>query len=155
MTLVAERVIPRRGEFIHSLLSEDHQHLERFFQEIIAWAREGEHASLRGDWQRFERELTSHMDLEEQEILPAFACDHQAEAQAIRDEHVRIRAGLTELGIDLDLHCLRAERVEDFIGLLRAHARREEALLYPWASHRTAERQTGRGEWPICCLDCR
>jgi hemerythrin superfamily protein len=135
--LRAEGAVPRRGEFIHSMLSEDHRHLERLFQEIVAWAHEGEHRTLRGEWQRFERELTTHMELEEEEILPAFSHEHLAEAQAIREEHARIRAGLTELGIDLDLHCLRAERVEAFIGLLRAHAKREEALIYPWASHST------------------
>lgn len=133
----AERAIPRRGEFIHAMMSEDHRHLEVLFEEIVKSAREGEHATMRGEWQRFEWELTSHMELEEQEILPAFSRDHLAEAQAIRDEHARIRAGLTEMGIELDLHCLRAERVEAFIGLLRAHAKREEALLYPWASHST------------------
>lgn len=137
MKLRAERLAPRRGEFIHSMLSEDHWHLEQLFQEIVACAQEGEHASLRGGWQRFERELTSHMELEEQEILPAFAREHLAEAQGIREEHARIRAALTEMGVELDLHCLRAERVEALIGLLRAHARREEALLYPWASHST------------------
>lgn len=137
MKLRAERVMPRRGEFIHDMLSEDHRHLDRLFQEIVAWAHEGEHATLRGEWQRFERELTSHMELEEQEILPAFSGEHLAEAQSIRDEHARIRAGLTELGIELDLHCLRAESVEAFIGHLRAHAKREEALLYPWASRST------------------
>jgi len=133
----AEGAIPRRGEFIHSMMSEDHRHLEQLFQEIVAWAHEGEHASLRGEWQRFERELLSHLELEEQEILPAFSREHLAEARSIRDEHASIRAGLTELGVELDLHCLRAERVEAFIGLLRAHAKREEALLYPWASHST------------------
>jgi hemerythrin-like domain-containing protein len=136
--LRAERVMPRRGEFIHVMLSEDHAHLERLLQELVARVRQGDRATLRGDWQRFERELTSHMELEEQEILPSFQREHPAEARAIRDEHARIRAGLTEMGIDLDLHCLRAERVEAFIELLRAHARREEALFYPWASHTTA-----------------
>jgi hemerythrin-like domain-containing protein len=129
---------PRRGEFIHAMMSEDHRYLERLFVQIVARVREGESATLRGDWQRFERELSSHMELEEQEILPAFAREHLADAQAIREEHARIRTGLTELGIDLDLHCLRAERVEAFIALLRAHARREEALFYPWASRTTA-----------------
>jgi hemerythrin-like domain-containing protein len=136
--LRAERLSPRRGEFIHAMLSEDHEHLERLFQEIVARVRGCDHATIRGDWQRFERELSSHMDLEEREILPAFSREHGDEAQAIRQEHARIRAGLTELGIDLDLHCLRAERVESFIDLLRSHARREEALLYPWASHTTS-----------------
>lgn len=125
---------PRRREFIHAMLSEDHQHLDRLFGDIVASCLRGDHVSVRPDWERFERELSSHMDLEEQEILPAFSREHRGEAEGIREEHARIRAALLEMGIDLDLHCLRAERVEAFVALLRAHARREEALLYPWAS---------------------
>jgi hemerythrin-like domain-containing protein len=100
----------------------------------VAACKRGEPAELRGQWSRFERELSSHLDLEEHEILPAFARAHLAEAQGLRDEHTAIRAALTEMGVDLDLHCLRADRVEAFIQLLRAHARREDGLLYPWAS---------------------
>ena len=127
---------PRRRprDFIHAMLSEDHQHLDRLFREIVATCRGGDFVSMRAEWDRFERELGSHLELEEHEILPAFARNHPAEAQGIRDEHASIRAALTELGVDLDLHCLRADRVEAFIALLRAHARREEGLLYPWAS---------------------
>jgi hemerythrin superfamily protein len=125
---------PRQRDFIRAMLSEDHQHLDRLFQEIVASCHAGDHDSMRANWTRFERELTSHMDLEEHEILPAFARAHRSEAQGIRDEHAAIRTALTEMGVDLDLHCLRADRVEAFISLLRAHARREESLLYPWAN---------------------
>jgi hemerythrin-like domain-containing protein len=125
---------PRQRDFIRSMLSDDHQHLESLFRDVVATCQRGDPAELRGEWARFERELSSHLDLEEHEILPAFARAHLSEAQGIRDEHDAIRAALTELGVDLDLHCLRAERVEAFIQLLRAHARREEGVLYPWAS---------------------
>jgi hemerythrin superfamily protein len=125
---------PRRPNFVLTMLSEDHQRLEGLFREIVASCQRGEHANLRADWDRFERELTSHLDLEEKELLPGFARRHLAEAQGLLEEHAAIRAGLTELGVELDLHCLRAERVEAFITGLRAHARREEALLYPWSS---------------------
>jgi hemerythrin superfamily protein len=125
---------PRPRDFIQSMLLEDHRHLDGMFQDIVAVCQRGDHADLHRRWSRFERELTGHMDLEEHEILPAFSRAHLAEAEGLRDEHATIRAALTELGVDLDLHCLRADRVEAFIALLRAHARREEALLYPWAS---------------------
>jgi hemerythrin superfamily protein len=124
----------RQRDFIQTMLSDDHRHMEGLFQDVVAACKRGEPAELRGQWSRFERELSSHLDLEEHEILPAFARAHQAEAQGIRDEHAAIRTALTELGVDLDLHCLRADRVEAFIQLLRAHARREEGVLYPWAS---------------------
>ena len=130
---------PRHRDFIQSMLSADHKHLDLLFREIVASCQAGDHHRLRADWDLFEGELTSHMDLEEREILPGFSRAHRSEAQGIRDEHAAIRAALTEMGIDLDLHCLRAERVEAFIALLRAHAGREESLLYPWASGSTEQ----------------
>jgi hemerythrin-like domain-containing protein len=124
----------RRPDFIYAMLSEDHDRLDALFTSLVTTARGDDRAALRKQWERFERELSSHVDLEEVEILPAFAREHPEEARSIRDEHATIRAGLVELGIDLDLHCLRAQRVEAFTELLRAHAKREEVLLYPWAS---------------------
>jgi hypothetical protein len=47
----------------------------------------------------------------------------------------------SSLGLNLDLHCLRAEAVDDFARTLRAHAKRDDAALYPWAqSHLSAGR---------------
>jgi hemerythrin-like domain-containing protein len=132
--LTAEHAPRRRVDFIYVMLSEDHVRMDALFASLVATARSDDRAMLPKQWERFERELSSHMELEEAEILPAFAREHAEEARSIRDEHATIRAGLAEMGIDLDLHCLRADRVEAFTELLRAHAKREEALLYPWAS---------------------
>jgi hemerythrin superfamily protein len=115
-------------------LAKEHAGLEALFQSVVEEARAGDPAGLRARWSRFERELEAHMALEEREILPTFAREYPEEARAVRDEHARIRAGLAEMGLDLDLHCLQAERVNGFIERLRAHAHREEALLYPWIS---------------------
>ena len=49
-------------------------------------------------------------------------------------EHARIRQLLGELGVGVDLHLVRLELAREFIDFLRAHARREEALLYRWAA---------------------
>jgi hypothetical protein len=50
---------------------------------------------------------------------------------------------LLDLGVSLDLHTLREEAVNAFVGQLREHAQREEALLYPWARRNAA---AGRGQ---------
>jgi hypothetical protein len=89
---------------------------------------------LRSEWSLFEDELVRNLDLEEKEIPPRFRVRHPEEADAILAEHDQIRAALVELGVRLDLHLLDARAVQDFVGLLRAHARREEHSLYPVAS---------------------
>jgi len=73
------------------------------------------------------------MAFEERHVLPAFRAVDQREADDLQREHDFIRRRLTELGVGLDLHLLRAEVVADFLALLRGHARREDALLYRWA----------------------
>jgi hemerythrin superfamily protein len=120
-------------------LDAEHSRLEATFATLLSDARRDDGPALRAQWCRFEHELLAHLKLEEREILPEFARPHPAEARDLRDEHARLRAGLLELGVELDLHCLRADRVEAFVNLLRAHARREEALLYPWIATRGGE----------------
>jgi hemerythrin superfamily protein len=138
VSLLAERRRVRPGLSAGQLAAE-HGQLDALFQDVLADARCEDPAGLRSEWTRFERELATHMELEERTIFPGFAHEHPEEARALRDEHARIRAGLVEMGVDLDLHCLRADRVEAFVNLLRAHARREESLFYPWAARRGGE----------------
>jgi hemerythrin superfamily protein len=124
----------RRAEFVRSMLSEDHAQIEALFEALAAEAAGGEPDALTALWDRFERQLVTHMELEEQELLPQFAGHDQAEARALLDQHAEIRARLTALRIDLDLRCLRAAHVVAFVALLREHALREERAFYPWAS---------------------
>jgi hemerythrin superfamily protein len=127
-----------RSEDVREVLAAEHAHLEELFAALVASARCDEPGALRPRWARFEEELTAHLVLEEAQILPAFAREYPEEAGAILEEHRRIRGLLNELGVDLDLHCLRSERVTTFIDDLRAHARREENLLYSWVGRRAA-----------------
>jgi len=115
------------------LLAQHHRDLDARFERLVAGAREGDPVELRNEWSAFERELLRHLELEEAEILPAFARHHAAEARAILVAHAEIRSALLEMGLNLDLHVLRADRVEAFVQQLEAHARREEAAFYAWA----------------------
>jgi hypothetical protein len=122
-----------RGELVRGLPGE-HARLDRVFSDLVANANCDDRAGLRAAWETFERDLTAHMDLEEKQLLPGFRRYAPQEARGLLEEHRRIRGALTEMGVDLDLHCLRADRVAALVELIRAHAQREETLFYPWAA---------------------
>jgi len=124
---------------IRTLLADDHQRLDHLFEAIVAAASRDDTADLREDWSTFERALLRHLDAEEVHLLRVFAQHAPEEARGLTAEHAEIREKLTELGVDLDLHSLKAERVGAFVGQLRAHARREESLIYPWAARQLGE----------------
>ena len=126
-------------ETVRLLLVSDHEHLEWSFQAIVNEAWRGDPADLGERWRAFERELLAHLDTEEEDLIRLFGEVQPLEARELMAEHQQIRVTATEMGIDLDLHCLRAARVQAFIDQLRAHAQREERLLYPWATQRLGE----------------
>jgi len=116
-----------------NVLAEHHRELDACIERLIARVGDGDPTELRPEWSTFERALLRHLEQEEAEILPGFARDDPAGARAILAEHADIRGALLDMGVNLDLHLLRAEQVERFVGQLRAHAKREEAALYAWA----------------------
>jgi polyisoprenoid-binding protein YceI len=126
-------------ETVRLLLVSDHEHLEWSFQAIVNEAWRGDPADLGERWRSFERELLAHLATEEEDLIRLFGEVQPIEARELMAEHQQIRITATEMGIDLDLHCLRAARVQAFIDQLRAHAQREEQLLYPWATQRLGE----------------
>jgi polyisoprenoid-binding protein YceI len=140
---------------IRAVLSQDHDRLERQFESIMAEASSDDPIALRQGWQAFESELLRHFDDEETQVLPAFAQQKPNEAQTLLYEHQGTRGQLTKLGVDLDLHSLSAERVADFVASLRAHARREDDLLYPWAAHRLDESARNRAQDAIAKTEQR
>jgi hypothetical protein len=66
-------------------------------------------------------------------VLPAFARVDQNEAVSLLREHGSIREQLLEIGIAIDLHQARYTRALELVERLRAHAGREDHLLYRWA----------------------
>jgi hemerythrin HHE cation binding domain-containing protein len=120
---------------IDAMLGEDHARLERAFDVILAGAERGDWDDLRRRWPAFERELTRHMDAEEIRIISGFGREHPREARTLLDDHARIRAQLTELGLELETGTVALlARAHGFMIDLREHAAREDAVLYPWAA---------------------
>ena len=113
------------------LLRSDHARLEALFEELLA---DGHQRGIRSTWTGFDRSVLGHLDTEERFILPLFERVNPEETAALLAEHARIRQLLGDLGVGVDLHLVRLELAREFIDLLRAHARREETLLYRWAA---------------------
>lgn len=117
-----------RGELIR-----DHARLDHLFGELRAAFDADAREDAARLWAELDRGLTAHLDFEERHVLPAFRAVDPSEVEGLLREHDLIRHRLTELGIGVDLHSVRAEIVADFVALLRAHAHREDELLYRWA----------------------
>jgi hemerythrin-like domain-containing protein len=122
-------------ESLYAYMTASHRALSGQFEQLLA-AMEANAPDATALWNALDRELRAHMDSEERFILPAFAHVDPAEARALLAEHARFRELLLELGVAVDLHCIRAELSRAFIDLLRDHAAREDELLYRWAETR-------------------
>ncbi len=116
------------------LLRSDHTRLEAVFEELLDEFADGHQREIRSTWTEFDRSVLVHLDTEERFILPLFEQVNPAEAAALRAEHARIRKLLSELGVGVDLHLVQLDLAREFTDFLRAHARREEVLLYRWAA---------------------
>jgi hemerythrin-like domain-containing protein len=119
---------------IQRSMREDHARLERVFEAVLAAFQADARAELSELWARFESGLRRHFELEEQLMLPRFKSSQPLEAAQLALEHVAILKKLEQLGINVDLHLTRADVVADFIATIRAHAAREDALMYVWAN---------------------
>jgi len=115
------------------LLSHDHQRLDALLQSVLELTHANVWPELGEQWIAYEGSLLSHLDAEETFLLPGLAKHDDALAARIGDEHTKIRALLTEIGVGLQLHILREERMLELASFLREHAKMEEKPLYTWA----------------------
>ncbi len=140
---------PKQDRPLRDLLSADHTKLERLFDQLVEAFRAGAAEDAARLFTRFDEGLQEHLAFEERHILPLFAETAPEEAAALRSEHDAIRARLTALCVGVDLHLARADAVEAFVKALRAHARREDTLMYRWMSGRPPEPAQGelRKHW--------
>ena len=115
------------------LLSAHHEALHAACNALRAHTYGGDALELIARFRAFENALLQHLVLEECEMLPAYELEDPFHAAAIRHDHVEIRALLSQLGLEVELHVARATTIERLLAMLRAHAAREEEWMYAWA----------------------
>ena len=131
-----ERHPPLHIKGLRAQMNGDHERLNRLFDEVLIAFQEGDRENAAALWAQFETGLRNHFDFEELHLFPQFRKLIPGETAALQAEHAHILSLLEQLSVGVDLHLTRADMVEDFIARLRAHAEREDALLYRWADIR-------------------
>jgi hemerythrin-like domain-containing protein len=132
------RDLAQRARSLRDFLLGDHLRLEALLGELIDEFREGHPDEVREMWARFDSGLSMHLSAEERYLLPLYTAAEPREAEALLAEHDTFRKGLDELGVGVDLQMVNLDVAQAFIDAVRAHARREDELLYRWA-----EREVG------------
>jgi hemerythrin-like domain-containing protein len=130
---------------IRDALTQHHRGLEEAFKATVARAKsDTDPSTSRAAWDAFERELLAHMEIEEKDLFPLFGRVYPEEARALHAEHDVIRERLFEIGLALDLRRLGTPAIDEFAARLRAHALREDLMLYPWT-----ERHLSHDTWHV------
>lgn len=129
MDLVANAVSLREG-----LLAE-HAAVGALLDAVIASMRAYGKAS-EDAWSRFADAFEAHLDAED-----ALAADvpYERGGRVILQEHRYLRACAKELGAAARQGQLGVDALELFRGVLRAHSRNDDRLLYAWAERELAE----------------
>jgi hypothetical protein len=122
----------REHETLATFLSREHAHLEHLYQQLLD-AMAASSPDVRALWNELSDRLHAHMEAEERYLLPSFARVDRDEARALLRDHAYIRDQLLELGVAVDLHQLSFVHSHELIARLRAHAIREDRLMYRWA----------------------
>jgi len=116
------------------LLPDHHEQMERACLILLGDTYADDPRALIAGWRRFEHLVEAHFGAEEELLLPAYAHLAPAAAAAIRDDHDRIRGLMARLGVEVELHIVRADTIGELVAELRAHTLREDASLYQWAA---------------------
>lgn len=123
-------------------LRQDHAQLEQRFEDLIQRSTLGDWRDCDAVWSAFSEQLADHMSYEEEELLPLYAessPEAGAVAQKLREEHTSIRHLLDSIGLDIQLHAIRATSIRRMIAMLREHAEQESQTLYVWLVTRASK----------------
>ena len=116
------------------LLAEHHRAMEAACTELLGHTYADEPFELVAEYRRFEREVRAHLAAEEDLLLPRYAQHAPDDARKLLDDHEELRRLLYRIGVDVELHIVRAATVDQLVARLRAHAAHEDAGLYAWAA---------------------
>jgi hypothetical protein len=135
MSPLEERMLSSESSsLLRALEPQHHERIEELLRELRNESYGDDPRALCAAWARFDRALQAHLHDEEAYILPAFSDANPDEARALLAEHAEIRRLTVELGIHVELHAIRAQTIEQLLARLRAHAEREDAVMYRWAA---------------------
>jgi hypothetical protein len=123
---------------IRSQLATDHRVLDDLVFRLVHDVDASSHRNLQATWCEFEHRLLSHMDVEEQILLPLLEASQRAEVERTRREHTRIRGLVCELGIAIELRTVSQSAIKQLLQVLHAHSEREDRLLYRQAGERSS-----------------
>jgi hemerythrin-like domain-containing protein len=116
-------------------LRDDHVLLEQRFRDVCARAH-CDWQELDKVWDEFAQDVRAHLEFEETMLFPRLPADAptvRALLDTLRAQHAEIRRQLEAIGVEIQLHGIRARTVDAFIELMRRHAALEDESLYPWA----------------------
>ena len=115
------------------LLADHHRAIEDACRALLACTYGDDSLQLIAQYRTFEHAMLEHLAAEEEDILPAYEAAAPADARAIRDDHAALRQQLFRIGVEVELHLVRAPTVRELIEQLHVHAAHEDATMYPWA----------------------
>ncbi len=118
-------------------LHADHENFETRFEQLSRAAHEGDWRDVDTLWGPFEKDFREHMEFEEKELFAGFAAtgaDQADVVKTLREQHDDIREQLYKLGVQIQLHAIRAETIDAFFKVIRLHNTVESAHFYPWVA---------------------
>ena len=123
---------------IRAQLAADHRVLDDLFCRLLRDVSVLSHHDLQQVWCELEHRLLSHMDVEEQFLLPLVAASHHQAVERALAEHVHIRALVCSVGATIELNTAREPVIKELLDALHTHAAEEDRLLYRFACERAS-----------------
>lgn len=127
-----------RGLAARQLLQDHQRALETAGHDLRTEIYSDNSITLLHRFRCFEHAITEHLDVEERELLPAFSEHAPEDARQIQLQHRELRDRLYHVGVDVELHRVRAAHLESLVGMLQRSLAFEATTLYPWAETHAA-----------------
>jgi hypothetical protein len=115
-----------------SLLARHHDAVEAGCLALLGETYADDLRALEARWRALEARIVDHIACEEV-MLARFARVSAEAAAMIHAQHERLLELVNRVGLEVQLHVLRAGTMRALVAALRAHAAYEGRTLYPWA----------------------
>lgn len=132
-----EPVPEERGRDLDRTLVDPLRGLESRCRDLLATAATDDGVGLDTAWPALEADLLDDLDAVEDVILPTYAVEAPHDAQRVVDEHARLRALITSIGLD-EGHAPRLAHLRQLVSALASLAVSEATWMYPWAEQHIA-----------------